>query len=67
MSKRRTFSTWLQSQAGRNDPVGDLARAAQEDATAPVWAYRPGRWRAAYRRMIAAVDEAFKDFANRQR
>ena len=67
MSKRRTFSTWLFSQAERSDPVGDLARTAQEDAHAPVWAYRRGRWRSAYRRMIAAVDEAFRDFADRQR
>ena len=67
MSKRRDFSKWLFSQEGRNDPVGDLARTAQADAHAPLWAYRPGRWRAAYRRMIAAVDEAFRDFADRQR
>ena len=67
MSKRRDFSTWLQSQAWRSDPVGDLARTAQADAHAPVWAFRPGRWQAAYRRMIAAVDQAFKDFADRQR
>ena len=67
MSKRRTFSTWLFRQTGRSDPVGDLARTAQADARAPVWAFRPARWRAAYRRMIAAVDEAFRDFADRQR
>lgn len=67
MSKDRSFSTWLFSQTGRNDPVGHLARTAQADATAPVWAFRPGRWRSAYRRMIAAVDEAFKDFADRPR
>ncbi len=72
MSKRRTFSTWLQTQEGRNDPVGDLARAAQADAHAPVWAFRPAKWRnyllrkGAGRDALETINGAFLEFADRR-
>jgi hypothetical protein len=63
-----TFSRWLKNQAGRDDPVGDLARDALRDKDFPKGASLKGVLRHlllhnACDGALRALDRAYKEFS----
>lgn len=70
MSKRNSFSVWLARQAHCGDKTGILARMVAGASDAPLYAFRPAKWKAWLKAELpgrdtdAIVETAFDEFAH---
>lgn len=63
----QTFGNWLQQHESRNDAVGDLARLARRDRSAPRWSSSSDVWYIHFRHHLDempddALAEAFHEY-----